>query len=88
MSTADHAHPATQRDTSAICDRRDLDFMLYEVLGVDRLCAYPRFTEHTRETFDSRSVPASISRRSRRSSRVSSTGPDDRLKRMPRTVRS
>ena len=53
MSTADHAHPATQRDTSAICDRRDLDFMLYEVLGVDRLCAYPRFTEHTRETFDS-----------------------------------
>ncbi|MBP6750891.1 MAG: acyl-CoA dehydrogenase [Xanthomonadaceae bacterium] len=37
--------------TSPIADRRDLDFMLYEVLGADRLCAYPRFAEHSRETF-------------------------------------
>lgn len=36
---------------SPIADRRDLDFMLYEVLGADRLCAYPRFAEHSRETF-------------------------------------
>lgn len=36
---------------SSICDRRDLDFMLYEVLDVARLCAYPRFAEHGRETF-------------------------------------
>jgi alkylation response protein AidB-like acyl-CoA dehydrogenase len=42
---------STSRNTSPICDRRDLDFMLYEVLGVDRLCTYPRFAEHSRETF-------------------------------------
>ena len=36
---------------SPICDRRDLDFMLYEVLDIERLCAYPRFAEHGRETF-------------------------------------
>lgn len=36
---------------SPIADRRDLDFMLYEVLGADRLCAYARFAEHSRETF-------------------------------------
>jgi alkylation response protein AidB-like acyl-CoA dehydrogenase len=40
-------------NTSPISDRRDLAFMLYEVLGVDRLCSYPRFAEHNRETFDS-----------------------------------
>ena len=38
--------------TSPLIDRRHLDFMLYEVLGVDALCAYPRFAEHSRETFD------------------------------------
>lgn len=36
---------------SPLTNRRDLDFMLYEVLGVDRLCAYPRFAEHSRDTF-------------------------------------
>ncbi|TXH68709.1 MAG: acyl-CoA dehydrogenase [Lysobacteraceae bacterium] len=36
---------------SPISDRRDLDFMLYEVLQVQHLCAYPRFTDHNRETF-------------------------------------
>lgn len=36
---------------SPIADRRDLDFTLYEVLGADRLCAYPRFADHSRETF-------------------------------------
>jgi len=36
---------------SPVADRRDLDFMLYDVLGADRLCAYPRFAEHSRETF-------------------------------------
>jgi butyryl-CoA dehydrogenase len=43
----------SRRSTSPIADRRDLDFMLYEVLGVEGLCAYPRFAEHNRETFDS-----------------------------------
>ncbi len=37
--------------SSPLCDRRDLDFMLYDVLGVERLCAWPRFAEHNRETF-------------------------------------
>jgi alkylation response protein AidB-like acyl-CoA dehydrogenase len=36
---------------SPLTNRRNLDFMLYEVLGVDRLCAYPRFAEHSRDTF-------------------------------------
>lgn len=36
---------------SPLTNRRNLDFMLYELLGVDRLCAYPRFTEHSRDTF-------------------------------------
>jgi butyryl-CoA dehydrogenase len=38
--------------TSPLYDRRHFDFMLHEVLGVTRLCAYPRFAEHSRETFD------------------------------------
>jgi alkylation response protein AidB-like acyl-CoA dehydrogenase len=32
--------------------RRDLDFMLYELLDVEQLLARPRFAEHSRETFD------------------------------------
>jgi alkylation response protein AidB-like acyl-CoA dehydrogenase len=36
---------------SPLTNRRNLDFMLYEVLGVDRLCAYPRFSDHSRDTF-------------------------------------
>ncbi|MGO1070743.1 acyl-CoA dehydrogenase [Lysobacter sp. CA199] len=38
--------------SSPLIDRRHLDFMLYELLDVERLIRYPRFTEHGRETFD------------------------------------
>ena len=38
---------------SPLIDRRHLDFTLYELLGVQRLTAYPRFAEHSRDTFDS-----------------------------------
>jgi alkylation response protein AidB-like acyl-CoA dehydrogenase len=31
---------------------RNVDFLLYEVLDVERLCALPAFAEHGRETFD------------------------------------
>jgi alkylation response protein AidB-like acyl-CoA dehydrogenase len=31
---------------------RDVEFLLYEVLRVDELCALPAFAEHSRETFD------------------------------------
>ena len=37
---------------SPLIDRRHLDFMLYELLGVESLCQQPRFAEHGRETFD------------------------------------
>ena len=37
---------------SRLMPRRDLDFMLYELLEVDRLCERPRFADHSRETFD------------------------------------
>lgn len=33
--------------------RRDLDFLMYEWLQVQRLAQRPRFAEHSRETFDS-----------------------------------
>ncbi len=36
---------------SPLTNRRNLDFMLYELLGVDRLCGYPRFADHSRDTF-------------------------------------
>ena len=36
----------------AFVNRRDLDFMLYEWLKVDRLCDTPRFAMHDRATFD------------------------------------
>jgi alkylation response protein AidB-like acyl-CoA dehydrogenase len=39
-------------DSHSIVDRRHLDFILHEVLGVEALCAYPRYAEHSRETFD------------------------------------
>ena len=32
--------------------RRDLDFLLYEYLQVEKLCAQPRYAEHDRGTFD------------------------------------
>ena len=38
--------------SSPLIDRRHLDFMLYELLEVERLARYPRFAEHGRETFD------------------------------------
>ena len=31
---------------------RDIEFLLYELLDVERLCARPRFGEHGRESFD------------------------------------
>lgn len=37
--------------TSMLINRRDLDFMLYELLDVEALTARPRFAEHGRETF-------------------------------------
>ncbi len=33
-------------------NRRDVDFLLYDVLRVDELTKYPRFEEHSREVFD------------------------------------
>ena len=38
--------------TSQIIHRRDLDFLLHEVLGVASLTRSARFAEHSRETFD------------------------------------
>lgn len=38
--------------SSPLIDRRHLDFMLYELLDVERVTRYPRFAEHGRETFD------------------------------------
>jgi len=38
---------------SPLIDRRHLDFTLYEMLDVARLTAYPRFADHSRDTFDS-----------------------------------
>ena len=37
---------------SPLIDRRHLDFMLYELLEIERLVRHPRFAEHGRETFD------------------------------------
>lgn len=39
------------RVTSRIVSRRDLDFLLYELLDVESLCRRPRFAEHSRDTF-------------------------------------
>ncbi len=38
--------------TDTLISRRDLDFLLYEVLGAEQLCARARYQEHSRETFD------------------------------------
>lgn len=38
-------------DSRQLIDRRHLDFLLHDVLAVDDLCRYPRFAEHSRETF-------------------------------------
>jgi alkylation response protein AidB-like acyl-CoA dehydrogenase len=37
---------------STLMSRRDLDFLLYEWLGVDALTKRERFADHSRETFD------------------------------------
>ncbi|WP_228001095.1 acyl-CoA dehydrogenase [Nocardia australiensis] len=37
---------------STLFSRRDLDFLLYEWLRVEELTSLPRFTEHSKETFD------------------------------------
>ena len=37
---------------SPIVNRRDLDFLLYELLYVEQLTARERYAEHSRETFD------------------------------------
>jgi acyl-CoA dehydrogenase len=34
-----------------VCSRRDLDFLLFDWLDAEALCARPRYTEHSRETF-------------------------------------
>lgn len=33
-------------------NRRDLDFLLYELLQADRLCRYPRYADYDRQAFD------------------------------------
>jgi butyryl-CoA dehydrogenase len=35
-----------------LLNRRDVDFLLYEMLDVEALCARERYAEHDRETFD------------------------------------
>lgn len=37
---------------SPLYDRRHFEFMLHELLAVDQLTRYPRFAEHSRDTFD------------------------------------
>ena len=39
--------------SSLILSRKDLDFLLYDWLQVDALCARERYADHSRETFDS-----------------------------------
>ena len=38
--------------SSKLLSRRDLAFVLYELLDADTLTSRPRFAEHSRETFD------------------------------------
>ena len=38
--------------SSLILSRRDLDFLLFEWLGVDELTKRERFAEHSRDTFE------------------------------------
>ena len=37
---------------SPLIDRRHLDFVLHDPLGVEQLTRYPRYAEHGRDTFD------------------------------------
>jgi len=38
--------------TSKLLSRRDIEFLLYEWLDVESLCTRPRFSDHSRGTFD------------------------------------
>lgn len=38
--------------SSLILNRRDIEFLLYEWLDAEQLCAMPRYQDHSRETFD------------------------------------
>ena len=38
--------------SSRLVSRRDLEFVLYEMLDAGALCARPRFADHSRDTFD------------------------------------
>lgn len=38
---------------SALINRRDLDFLLYEMLDAPSLCQHPRYAQHDRDTFES-----------------------------------
>ncbi len=56
---------------STLLSRRDLDFLLYEWLGVEELTKRERFADHSRETFDgvlelARNSPSATSRRTTR----------------------
>jgi alkylation response protein AidB-like acyl-CoA dehydrogenase len=50
--THECAYEAEDGMTSLLISRRDLDFLLYEWLGVESLTVRPRYTEHGRDTFD------------------------------------
>ena len=38
--------------SSLILNRRDIEFLLYEWLNAESLCAFPRYADHSRETFN------------------------------------
>lgn len=38
--------------SNTLINFQDLNFLLYDVLDVEKLTAYPRFSDHSRETFD------------------------------------
>ncbi|BEU67198.1 hypothetical protein MAFF301069_17530 [Ralstonia pseudosolanacearum] len=38
--------------SSLLLSRRDLSFVLYEWLDVEALTRFPRYADHSRETFD------------------------------------
>lgn len=38
--------------SNTLMNFQDLNFLLYDVLDVEKLTAYSRFNDHSRETFD------------------------------------
>lgn len=46
---------------SMIINRRDLDFLLYDYIGVQELTGRERFRDHSRETFDAAIETAIVS---------------------------